>query len=211
MTKQCLEIILSEIESSGSYDTDYKIKGQATLAGETATALIEAVLLRACADQSALLECIAPGSRLNVVATPLQRANETLWIIEEVFSDDLTWAQVQQNVVARAKTADRAAILKNLDFLAWVDRCTFPQDFENDLIELGLSAEIALDLRMGLTAQKGRVKTIVELFQDCILCEESVQAIVTYLDKMRSDFEVIVQRAAAVEPQRPHSESEPGF
>lgn len=210
MGMQYLEIILSNIELSESKDSDYKIKGLATLTGETATALIDAVLLRPSADQAALLERMSPGHKLNVAATPLQRGSEALWIIDDVFSE-AEWTRIKEEAASEAMMGARAAILKNLDFLAWVDRCTFPADLERELVELGVSEETALDLRFNLTAQRGRVKTIVELYQDCITSGEDTQAIATYLESMHRQYESIIQKTASNERPHAHSESEPGL
>lgn len=50
--------------------------------------------------------------------------------------------------------------------LAWYDRCLFPGDFEDELVELKLlSPENAAQVRLAMIADGGRSRGIVELYQ----------------------------------------------
>lgn len=74
--------------------------------------------------------------------------------------------------------------LEYLDFLAWVNRCLFPSDFEDELISLGVDKTVAFGLRLVVTSERNRVKGIVDVYQDCITSEEDKAALGLYLEYM---------------------------
>ena len=70
----------------------------------------------------------------------------------------------------------------SLEFLCWIDRCLFPDDFEKDLIELGGSRYVAF--MMGDRLKRDRCG-FVRLYQEYALHDmETERLLISYLDMM---------------------------
>ena len=69
----------------------------------------------------------------------------------------------------------------SLEFLAWVNRCLFPDDFERDLIELGVGPFMAMAYAE-LVRRQG--KDILGVYQTYISSKESQEHIEMYLQMM---------------------------
>lgn len=84
--------------------------------------------------------------------------------------------------------------LEYLDFLAWVNRCLFPTDFEEELIRLGVDKTVAFGLRLVVTSERNRTKGIVDVYQDCISSESDKAALGLYLEHMAEEHKKILER-----------------
>lgn len=213
MTKQCLEITLraARSEPGRQSENSWRFEGEATLPGETAIKMIDAALLLATPEQDLTISFMEPGNKLNVLATPLARGDETLWIIEQIFFEEDEWIAFKVEQEEKKSSSLQASFLKNLEFLAWVNRCTFPGDFESDLVKLGVDPDVAFGLRMNMTAQKGRVKTMVEIYQDNINSSEEKEALALYLTDMHLKHEGILKSQHARPTPKPFTPDEPGL
>lgn len=213
MTRQCLEITLrtARSELGRPKENSWRFEGEATLPGETATLPIDASLLLATPEQDLRISFMEPGSKLNVFASPLARGDQTLWIIEQVFFDEDEWVAFKAEQEEKQSSDLKNAFLNNLEFLAWVGRCTFPGDFERDLLKLGVDPDVAFSLRMNITAQKGRVKTIVELYQDNVNASEEKEALALYLTDMHLKHESILKNQQTRPTPKLFTSDEPGL
>lgn len=68
----------------------------------------------------------------------------------------------------------------SLEFMAWVDRCLFPGDFQEELMELGVDRIDAMLYASVVKQGKG----IVGVYQELIMDEEARNHIEQYLQMM---------------------------
>lgn len=73
--------------------------------------------------------------------------------------------------------------------MTWVDRCLFPNNFEKELIELGVDKETTLWLKLFIRSKKDHNKEIVELYQGFIDSKSGRKALVKYLNFMYKKWE----------------------
>lgn len=201
MSKQCLQFTIEEILPSLASDREIRLKGQATLAGETATAPAQALRLQPTTDQESLMIFLEPGDTIFLIATVIDQGAEKLLIIDEMFYNELEFEPAQHALEELKHAEILNAIDSNLEFLTWVDRCAFPKDVEEELVELGIDRRVALGLRMNMTAERGRVKTMTQLFQDNIRGGVHKTALLTYLASMHHQYMKIKNDQQAAQPR----------
>lgn len=211
MSKQCLQFTIEEIAPSVAPDREIRLKGQATLAGETATAPAQALRLQPTTDQQSLMIFLEPGDTIFLIATVIDQGADKLLIIDEMFCNESEFEPAQHALEAQKHAEILKAIDSNLEFLTWVDRCAFPKDVEEELVELGVDRRVALGLRMNMTAQRGRIKTMVELFQDNIRGGEYKEALLTYLVSMHHQYMKIKEDQQVAQPKHQDPAHEPGL
>jgi len=70
----------------------------------------------------------------------------------------------------------------SLSDLAWLSRCLFPKNFHEELEALGIDDFIRFDLARAVNAADGRIRNILELYQEFISDQDSIDAIEKYCD-----------------------------
>lgn len=212
MTKNGYAFTIDAMHPSSSTGTGIRLEGLATLTGESATFPAEALLLRPTEDQADIMTYVAPGSNVFIIASNLEQNEDALLIIDQIFLDESSFEDAMDELEIQKRDEKMRAMNRSLEFLTWVDRCSFPRDFESDLVKLGVEPDVAFGLRLHMTAQKGRSKTMAELFQDNIDGGEYKAALLTYLvDMQRQYIDITARHATQKNSQRTSNDSEPGL
>lgn len=211
MNKQCLQFTIDEIVPSLSASLEIRLKGRATLTGEKATAPAQALRLHPTTDQESLMIFLEPGDTIFLIATVIDQGDDKLLIIDEMFYNEPEFEPAKKALDELKQAEMLNAIAGNLEFLTWVDRCSFPKDVEDDLVEMGFDRTVALGLRMNMTAERGRVKTMTQLFQDNISEGEHKTALLTYLVSRHHQYLKITRDRQLAQTKRQDPSHEHGL